>query len=77
MIARNFDDAEIVQSVSEEYEIVRNTPCECGGSFLVKMQSLHEHNSKMYDVLHCKCTQCGLQKDFIFDINSFFGKMFE
>lgn len=76
-MARNFANAIIVHNIPEEYEIVRNTPCECGGSFLVKMQSLHEHNMKMYDVLYCECTRCGQQKDFVFDINSFFGKMFE
>jgi len=75
-MARDFSTARVVKSVPEEYSIVQSTPCECGGTFKMKMQSLHEQDGKMYDVLHCKCTQCKQEKEFIFDINSFFGKQF-
>lgn len=74
MMAKDFTQAIVVNSVAEEYAIVRQERCDCGGPFKVHMQSLHENLGKMYDVLHCICNACGLEKEFIFDINSFFGK---
>jgi tRNA A22 N-methylase len=72
----NFKSAIVVTSIAEEYEIIKGTKCACGGGYQVKMQSLHEDKGKYYDILHCECMKCKEQKEFIFDINSFFGKMF-
>ncbi|NVM29277.1 MAG: hypothetical protein HWN65_10600 [Candidatus Helarchaeota archaeon] len=73
-MSRDFEAARIVNSIPEEYQIVDDAICECGGRFLVKMQSLIENENKMFDILHCICKQCKKQVEFIFDINSFFGK---
>jgi len=76
-LTRDFSKAHIVNSVSEEYVILHNTPCECGGQFQMLQQSLIEHAGKMYDILHCICAKCKKEMDLLFDINSFFGKEFE
>ena len=73
-MARDFNTARIVKSVPEEYAIIDNMNCGCGGKFQVLMQSLIENENKFYDVLKCKCLNCGGEEEFIFDINSFFGK---
>jgi hypothetical protein len=75
-VSNDFKSARVVNSVPEEYELIKGMKCDCGGSYKVKMQSLHEDKGKYYDILHCECMRCKKQKDFIFDINSFFGKMF-
>jgi len=76
IMTRDFKEAIVVNSVPEEYAIVRTQICNCGSTYKVKTQSLVEDNDKMYDILHCTCNACGLEREFIFDINSFFGKFF-
>ena len=64
-------------SVAEEYEIIQKTTCPCGGSYEPIYQSLilpePEEGSGSSDILNCECTSCGKEKDFYFDISSFFG----
>ncbi|NVM53577.1 MAG: hypothetical protein HWN66_07710 [Candidatus Helarchaeota archaeon] len=72
-MSRNFKSARVVNSVPEEYSIVKTIKCDCGGDLKVLMQSLIEHEKKFYDILSCECKQCKKQREFIFNINSFFG----
>lgn len=76
-LAKDFENAIVVDSVAEEYTIIETKKCDCGGSLKVQMQSLVEHSNKHYDVLHCECDHCKNSVEFVFDINSFFGKAFK
>ena len=73
-MSTNFHTAQIVNAISEEYEIVETTKCSCGGTWTVLLQSLVDNEKKYYDLLTCKCNRCNMKRDFVFDINSFFGK---
>jgi hypothetical protein len=75
-VSRDYENAKVVNSVSEEYSIIAEMNCECGGNLEVIMQSLIEKANKYYDVLLCKCKQCEKEEEVIFDINSFFGKIY-
>jgi hypothetical protein len=37
-------------------------------------QALTHHAGRPYDVLEARCTGCGAQRSFAFDISSFFGQ---
>ncbi len=64
-----------VSSVPQEYQFIRLNPCLCGGRYEARMQSLAKgENSDHYDVISTRCSSCGRERIFIFDINSFFGK---
>lgn len=76
-MSRDYNNAQVVNSVAEEYEIIQNTNCECGGGYRVLKQSLMGNEGKNYDVIACKCTECEKETEFIFDIDSFFGKGFD
>ena len=63
-----------VSSVAEEWKIVTESKCDCGGSFEPVLQSLTmpDKRGKVYDIMDCECTKCHKKKSFKFDINSFF-----
>jgi len=73
-LPRDYKNAKKVNSINEEYTIVEKMKCDCGGTFKVIMQALVENENKYYDVLTGECLNCNAKKEFIFDINSFFGK---
>jgi len=75
-VSRDYENARVVNSGPEEYSIIAETNCECGGNFKVIMQSLIEKGNKYYDILLCKCKECEKEEEFIFDINSFFEKIY-
>ncbi|MFX1294303.1 MAG: hypothetical protein ACFFD2_05520 [Promethearchaeota archaeon] len=71
-MSRDFSNAQIVNNISDEYEIIRKTICDCDGNYTVKMQSLVENKTIFYNILICICQICNKEKEFILDINSFF-----
>ncbi len=73
-MTKDFEGARVVNNVSEEYNIISSLKCKCGGKYLVREQSLVENKGKFYDIISCECKSCEKLVDFIFDINSFFGK---
>ena len=75
-MSRDFENAITVNSVPEEYEILETIDCDCGGKFSMIQQALVENDKKFYDILTCVCQNCKKETEFIFDINSFFGKEF-
>ncbi|MCH7505145.1 hypothetical protein IID04_05900 [PVC group bacterium] len=68
----DFKKAIKVASVLEEYRIVSEKKCFCGGKFERKEQALLQHGTKYYDKLRILCKKCGFADTLIFDINSFF-----
>ena len=70
-----FDGAITVKSILEEYEHLRNQKCKCGGNLERKMQSLIFNEDNIpFDLLTCECRNCEEEKEFYFNISSFFGK---
>lgn len=64
-----------VKGIPDEYEFVRNQKCDnCGklGTYQRETQKLVESMEGYFDILECVCTECGHEKDFLFDINDFF-----
>ena len=73
----NFDFAIAVSSVEEEYRTISETRClRCGGRLLSRKQTLltDDKTNKHYDQVETACVMCGTPREFLFDINSFFGK---
>ena len=69
----------VVGSIEEEYQYIKQILCEqCKfkGSLVLNKQSLIFEENKPYDKMDCQCQNCGAKKSFIFDISSFFGKLF-
>lgn len=71
-----FADAIVVNSTDEEYAITHSTACPCGGFFVSRRQQLlfDQQTGKRYDLLSAACVRCNAEREFLFDINSFFGK---
>lgn len=69
-----FDEAIDVDSVAEEYEFISRQCCRCGGEFQLKRQRLLAHKDRHYDLIETQCEACHEPRDFLFDINSFFGQ---
>lgn len=65
-----------VNSIPEEYDLMRRLECACGGKFVPNGQMVYERQEKMYDELGIKCEQCGNEHALIFDVSSFFGKFY-
>ncbi len=70
---QDFAHAIPVKSVPEEYEYLRRQRCTCGGTFVLVLQALHEHEGRKFDVLNVRCGKCGASRSYTFDINSFYG----
>lgn len=65
-----------INSISEEYEYIRNQNCDCGGDFKNIMQKLiFDENKNPFDLLTVECKNCKKQVEFLFDCSSFFGKI--
>ena len=67
-------DAIAVNSVAEEYRYLRWQKCACGGRYRLLHQLLRKQDEKHLDVLRVCCGKCGAERDFEFDISSFFGR---
>jgi hypothetical protein len=64
-----------VSSIGQEYAHIAKQRCSCGGRYTRNSQALLEVNGRKYDQLSVTCAECGNEKQFLFDINSFFGKL--
>ncbi len=62
-----------VKSIEEEYAIIAEERCTCGGVFRVVRQSLVLRPGQPCDLLEAVCLLCGNRRKFFFAINSFFG----
>ncbi len=74
---RRFDEAIKVDRIEAEYHIIRMTPCsKCGGMLVARTQTLltDEKTGRHYDAIETLCVQCATPREFLFDIDSYFGK---
>jgi len=71
---RDYDKAIKVDSVAQEHLYVARQGCSCGGRLHPTGQALLEHKGRHYDLLKTRCQACGNRAEFLFDINSFFGR---
>ncbi|MFP4344750.1 MAG: hypothetical protein ACLFU8_08665 [Anaerolineales bacterium] len=67
---------EIVKANSVTFEIghIMAQRCECGGRYEIESQHLVDVDGTPLDRLHAECTQCAEERDFYFDISSFYGQ---
>lgn len=63
-----------VNSVAEEYAYLSRQRCICGGRYERGPQALRQIGGKMFDEISVSCAECGNERSFLFDINSFFGR---
>ncbi|GEM_PF-1934663 len=63
-----------VNSIQEEYAVLRYTPCPCGGTYKAGRQALSRIDGRPHDRLMPTCTSCGKPGRFVFDISRFFGE---
>ena len=69
----DFDHAVKVDSVDTEYRYVAEQHCsQCSSPLKHEGQALFRQSGKSYDVLHTICKKCGQERDFTFDISSFY-----
>jgi hypothetical protein len=68
------DEAHRVQSVREEYAELGRSRCECGGSYRLVMQRLMQFGEQWTDLLDTKCSRCGAERSFAFNVSSRFGE---
>lgn len=70
----DYDSAVKVESVDTEYRYVAEQRCDgCGGRLAQDGQALFQQGPRSFDVLHTVCNDCGTERDFTFDITSFFS----
>lgn len=69
----DFDHAVKVESADLEFRYVAKQRCtKCDGPLTQNGQALFQRDGKSYDVLHTVCKACGSERDFTFDISSFY-----
>lgn len=69
----DYDHAMKVDSVDTEYRYIASQRCTgCGGQLSQDGQALFQHEGRSFDVLHTVCKGCGDERDFTFDISSFY-----
>jgi hypothetical protein len=69
----DYANAVAVDSADGEHAYVAGQTCRsCGGPLRETGEALVQHHSKSYDVLHATCRSCGVERDFTFDISSFY-----
>jgi len=61
-----------VSSVGEEYHLIEESRCECGGKWEPSIQSFIPEPPT--DIITCSCNACGKNKKFEFDIKDMFGE---
>jgi hypothetical protein len=67
----------MIDDVADEYQYLRAQTCEqCGfkGTYDVQMQKLVDIDGKPHDILECRCTECGAEKEFTFDVSTAFAR---
>ncbi|MBN1180059.1 MAG: hypothetical protein JXD18_12675 [Anaerolineae bacterium] len=64
----------VTNSPSFEYVYVANQRCACGGTFATVRQELTLTPEGPLDRITARCTACGAERVFDFDIGSFFGQ---
>lgn len=60
--------------VSWEYRYLGFHPCADSTPWQLRKQALVQHDGRSYDVLHVACPPTKSERDFYFDITSYFGK---
>lgn len=69
----DFDHAVKIESVDLEHRYVADQRCaQCEGRLTEDGQALFQKQGRSYDVLHTVCKACGAERDFTFDISSFY-----
>nr|MDO8109699.1 hypothetical protein [Candidatus Sigynarchaeota archaeon] len=66
-----------VADIAEEYEFVDHqscSKCSAKGTFIVLGQSLVKIGNTPHDVLHVRCSSCGNEQDFSFDVTIVFAQ---
>lgn len=65
----------VANSVFEEDLYITLQTCKCGGFHQKIRQSLRPEGKEgpYYDNIDAKCTKCGAEKEFVFDVTRFFG----
>jgi len=61
-----------VKDISEEYKHMKENKCDCEGEFIPIEQSLQNRDGIFVDVHNTFCKKCGANKEFVFDISSFY-----
>ena len=60
-----------VNSIDEERAYIQTQKCQCGGSYVKKIQSLLA--MEQIDLITAECEKCRKEHDFYFDISSFYS----
>lgn len=68
-----FDQAIQVESVAQEYGLIRRQRCDCGGRFRLTRQALLTHENVRYDLIEVRCVACREARTFLFNVSRFFG----
>jgi len=69
------EEALKVHCISQEYWYIRRCRCDCGGAWKVVLQKLGSSATNPdvpLDTICCCCSECNRQRNFAFDISSFF-----
>ena len=61
--------------VAWEYLYLSYNPCDADTQWKLQNQSLIRVNERAYDRLHVICPTTKAERDFYFDITSYFGKL--
>ena len=69
----DFDAAIAAHSVAEEYAHIARQRCACGGSLRFVKQALLRKEERYFDLVETRCRRCGAEREFLFDISSFFS----
>lgn len=69
----SFDEAIVVESVAQEYEIVSRRRCDCGGALKLKCQNLLVYQSGHYDLIEAQCEACHKPHHILFDVSGLFN----
>lgn len=73
--ATSIETALAVEGISQEYAWVAAFTCVCGywGNLEVQLQALIQGDEgRYYDRLDTKCTACGVERSFYFDVTKLF-----
>lgn len=70
----DYSQAVRADSVEHEARIIHAQPCACGGRLAIRGQRLLSHGGSRFDLMTAECVQCKRGREFLFNIDSFFGK---
>jgi hypothetical protein len=69
--------APAAHSIVEERLFLLTVRCECGGGPLQKVsQTLAREGAQTIDLVRARCPRCALEREFRFDVSSFFGRFY-